>query len=88
MKTEIKSNRVMDYKTYAFYRTGNAVVLESGERIPFIHWPSRLARIFAEGNDVWQLHLDIPVEFNLIRTCFFSPDYWRGRTWQQEYNAE
>ena len=75
-------------KVYAFYRTARNVVLEPGERIPLRHWPGRLTQIFSAGDDVWQLHLDDPEDFNDIRRAFFSNDYWAGRTWQDEYNEK
>lgn len=78
----------MDCKVYAFYRTSGHVVIEPGERVPFKRWAGRLMRIFANGDDVWQLHLDDPEDFNDIRRGFFSPEYWSGRTWQDEYNEK
>lgn len=78
----------MDCKVYAFYRTSHHVVLEPGEHIQFKRWPGRLMQIFSEGNDVWQLHLDDPEDFNDIRRAFFSPGYWAGRSWQDEYNEK
>ena len=78
----------MDCKVYAFYRTVNSVVLEPGERIPLRAWPGRVSRIFSEGDDIWQLHLDDEEDFNDIRRAFFSPEYWAGRSWQDEYNEK
>ena len=78
----------MDCKVFAFYRTASHVVLEPGERIPLKDWSGRLSHIFADGNDVWQLHLDDPEDFNDIRCAFFSPGYWIERTWQEEYNEK
>lgn len=76
----------MDSKVFSFYRTSGHVVLEPGERIAQRDWASRLMRIFSEGNDVWQLHLDDPEDFNDIKRGFFTPGYWAGRTWRDEYN--
>lgn len=39
------------------------------------------------GYNLWRLYLDIPVDFNFIRSRFFDPAYWNGRTWQQEDQA-
>lgn len=78
----------MDCKVYAFYRTANNVVLEPGERIPLRDWPARVSRIFSNGDDVWQLHLDLQEDFNDIRRGFFSQDYWESRTWEDEYNEK
>ena len=33
---------------------------------------------------VWRLYLDIPEDYELIKSLFFTPAYWEGRTWQQE----
>lgn len=76
----------MDCKVYAFYRTLRYVVLETGERVPLKHWPGRVVRIFSEGDDVWQLHLDNPEDFEIIKQHFFTPDYWEDRSWVEEYN--
>ena len=78
----------MDCKVFAFYRTSGAVVLEPGERIPLAYWPERVSRIFSDGDDIWQLHLDDPEDFNDIRRTFYTPRYWEGRTWQDEYNEK
>lgn len=78
----------MDCKVYSFYRTSKNVVLEPGERIPFNRWASRLMGIFSLGDDVWQLHLDDPEDFNDIKRGFFSKEYWEGRSWQDEYNEK
>lgn len=78
----------MDEKVYAFYRTAEHVVLEPGIRIQLRKWAGRLSQIFASGNDVWQLHLDNPEDFNDIRRSFFDASHWDGRTWQDEYNEK
>jgi hypothetical protein len=44
--------------------------------------------IFSLGDDVWQLHLDDPEDFNDIKRGFFSKEYWEGRSWQDEYNEK
>jgi len=76
----------MDCKVYAYYRTDHSVVLEPGERIVQDKWPGRLAEIISNGDDVWQLHLDNPADFNTIRRCFYDKRYWAGRSWNEEYN--
>ena len=76
----------MDCKVYAFYRTLRSVVIEPGERVPLDRWPERVMQIFYDGDDVWQLHLDNPEDFNNIKKRFFTPDYWDNRTWVEEYN--
>lgn len=76
----------MDSKVFSFYRTVRHVVLEPGVRIAQRDWAARLMRIFSEGNDVWQLHLDDPEDFNDIKRGFFTPEYWAARSWQDEYN--
>ena len=78
----------MDCKVHAYYRTAQSVVLEPGERIAQDKWPGRLAEIISNGDDVWQLHLDNPEDFNDIRRTFYTQRYWEGRTWQDEYNEK
>lgn len=78
----------MDCKVYAFYRTSHSVVLEPGERIPLDKWAGRAIQIFSQGDDVWQLHLDNPEDFDNIRKSFYGPEYWAGRTWEQEYQEQ
>ena len=77
----------MDNKVYAYYRTASSVVVEKDVRVSPRRWRALLLDILQTGNDVWQLHLDNPTDFALIRERFFTPDYWAGRSWQQEYNV-
>lgn len=76
----------MDCKVYAFYRTAGSVVVEPGLRFSHGEWPVQLARIFSNGDDVWQLHLDNPNDFDKIKKHFFTPEYWEDRTPGEEYN--
>lgn len=76
----------MDSKVYAFYRTAHSVVVEPGLRFSLREWPMHVARIFANGADVWQLHLDNPEDFDNIKKRFFTKEYWDNRTWVEEYN--
>lgn len=34
---------------------------------------------------VERLYLNEPADFAVIKAHFGSPEYWRGRTWQDEY---
>ena len=34
-----------------------------------------------------KLYLDIPEDYETIKQNFFTPDYWEGRTWEDEYNG-
>lgn len=85
MKEKKNITKDSDMKVLAFYRTESHTVLEPGIKIAPAHWPGRLASIFAAGDEVWQLHLDNAEDFENIKKCFYSPDYWAGRTWSQEY---
>ena len=36
-------------------------------------------------NNVEKLYLNEPKHFELIKSVFFTQNYWNGRTWQDEY---
>ena len=40
------------------------------------------------GREVEKLYLDLPEDFEIIKSTFYSPEYWKGRTWEEEYNRE
>lgn len=61
----------MDCKVYAFYRSSDAyVVLDTGERIRFKHWPGRVAQIHSDGDDVMELDPRNPEEMEYIKHLF------------------
>ena len=37
------------------------------------------------NKEMQRLYPDIPREYEDIQRLFFSPSYWKDRTWQQEY---
>lgn len=37
---------------------------------------------------VVKLYLNNPDDFSVVKTQFYSPEYWAGRSWQDEYNEE
>lgn len=34
---------------------------------------------------VIRLYLNVPEHFDIIRENFYTPGYWKSRTWQDEY---
>ena len=45
-------------------------------------------RRLRRSGDVEKLYLDVPEHFEIIKKRFRTPDYRRGRSWQDEYNEE
>ena len=67
----------------AYYATKHHVVFEPGIAIPLKEWEDYAKGIQRCGDRVMPLCLD--ADFDAIRKAFFGPNYWEGRTWQDEY---
>ena len=36
------------------------------------------------GKVAWRLYLDLPEDFEQIKSIFFTPEYWENKSWEQE----
>ena len=68
------------YKTISdTWHISNGMSLEAREANEFLHKVGR-------ARSVVKLYLNVPEHFEIIKEQFRTPDYWKGRTWQDEYN--
>jgi len=70
------------YKTISdTWHISNGMSLEAREANSFLHK-------IRKTRSVVRLYLDVPEHFEIIKKNFHSPEYWEGRSWQDEYEEE
>lgn len=73
-------------RTIYYYKTSSDIwVFSTCRKIEARKAIDYLFRLRGEGNMIEKLYLNIPEHFEFIKAAFFTPDYWIGRTWQDEY---
>jgi hypothetical protein len=77
-------NQIYYYKrssgTWVFLVDGQTIVKDAEKGAQY-HRMLRFAK-----KELRRLYLDLFEDFEKIRSSFFTPEYWVGRTWAQEEN--
>ena len=75
-----------DKSIIAYYATKHFFVFEPGIRVKKEQAAEYVKGIREAGDDVLYLRLD--ADFGSVRQCSFGPNYWAGRTWEDEYQEK
>ena len=64
--------------TWVFYVDGQTIVKDVNKGAQY-HRMLRFAK-----KELWRYYLDLPADFEKIKSMFFTPQYWASTTWQKE----
>lgn len=78
----------MEKRLFYFKRNSGVAVFEDGTAIDSVkngrQFMQKLINSKMQKIVTWRLYLDVPEDFERIKSLFFTPDYWENRTWQEE----
>ena len=72
-----------------YYKTASDIWhFSTGESLPALKGNELQRKLRNSGKRVIRLYLNVPEHFEIIKSIYKTPDYWRNRTWQDEYEEE
>lgn len=75
-------------KLFYYKRNSGVAVFEDGTIIDTIkdgrQFMQKLINSKKQKIVVWRLYLDIPEDYERIKSIFFKPEYWENTTWEKE----
>ena len=75
-------------KLYYYKRNSGVAVFEDGTTIDTIkdgrQFMQKLINAKKQKMTTWRLYLDVPEDYEQIKSIFFTPDYWEKTTWEKE----
>ena len=81
----------MEKRFYYYKRNNGVAVFQDGTTINTLKkgrdFVNTLLKHRRGGETTWRLYLDVPEDYEQIKSIFFTPSYWENKTWQQEANS-